>query len=101
MLPTPVEMIDLAARARAIRFPRKAIAEAAKVNANTVSRTLNGATDPRRGTDTSIASAIAAEEQRLRDYLIDLHGLPERDAFVIGGSHRRVVKPAVDVKETA
>lgn len=66
----------LAARAEKIRLSLKDIATAADVNANTVSRTFNGVTDPRGLTSRSIADAIEKAELELRDYLVALHGLP-------------------------
>lgn len=69
-------MHTLAQRAERIRLSLKDIAAAADVNANTVSRTFNGVTDPRGITNRSIAGAIEKAELELRDYLVALHGLP-------------------------
>jgi transcriptional regulator with XRE-family HTH domain len=92
---------EIKARCRAIGLQGKALAHLSGLHETTVERTLNGKTEPLSGTLEKLTDALIAEEHRLRDDLIDLHGLPDRAAFVIGGVARRVVQPCVDVKETA
>lgn len=71
---TPAE-ID--ARARAVHLKRSDLAELSGLPPDTVGRTLNGRTDPRLSTTNKLAQALTAEELRLRDHLLALHGLPE------------------------
>lgn len=63
----------IAERARAIRLSDKALGEAAGLAENTVYRTLSRRTRPLQETADMLASALAAEELRLRDYLLALH----------------------------
>jgi transcriptional regulator with XRE-family HTH domain len=68
---------ELAERARVIRLEDKAVAAAAGIAENTVSRTFGGKTQPLLITCRAIEAAILAEELRLRDYLFALHGAPQ------------------------
>lgn len=68
---------DIKRRAEAIRLPIKALAQRAALDEDNVHRVLKGKTDPRRSTETKLQHALVCEEERLRDYLCELHGAPD------------------------
>lgn len=57
-------------RTDAIRFPRKALAEAANLHEDTVERVLNDKAAPRASTLEKLEKALCAEERRLARYLV-------------------------------
>lgn len=63
----------IAERAKAIRLSDKDLGKAAGLAENTVYRTLSRRTRPLQETADQLANALAAEELRLRDYLLSLH----------------------------
>lgn len=64
-------------RAARIRLKNKAIAEATGLTEMTIGRTLSEQTSPNITTFNRIEAAIAAEELRLRDYLVRLHPIKD------------------------
>jgi hypothetical protein len=86
---------ELADRARSIRLPFKALGDLAGCAENTVNRTLTGATRPLQETALAIENALIAEEIRLCDYLVGLHGTPRSRA------KRAEAAPAADTNSEA
>jgi predicted transcriptional regulator len=68
---------DLARRVKAIRLATRELGQLACVDNMTVRRVADGTSDPRVSTLEKIEAALVAEELRLRDYLVALHGVPE------------------------
>lgn len=68
---------DLAARIARIRLPQTKIAAATKLDEDTVSRALRARRGCLNSTAIKIEQVVVAEELRLRDHLIALHGIPE------------------------
>jgi transcriptional regulator with XRE-family HTH domain len=66
---------DLAARVSALRFPHSELAKAAGLDKNTVTRALKGRSIL-SGSLQKIEAVVAADEIRLRDYLLARHPLP-------------------------
>jgi len=67
----------LAERLRAIRLSQSDLARRIGLPFNTVSRILLGSVDARASNVEAIKVALVAEEKRLRDYLVGLHGCPQ------------------------
>lgn len=67
---------EIATRAAAVRLDKKELAALAQVSHKQVVQITRGTASPRLNTLQAIEAAMLAEELRLRDYLIGLHGLP-------------------------
>jgi hypothetical protein len=69
----------LSERIAAIRLPVNALASAAGVHPETVYRLVRGGNKrgPLHENHEAIQEALTAEEIRLRDYLVALHGIPQ------------------------
>lgn len=68
----------IAERAKAVRLSVKLLSDLAGCSENTVQRTLTARTQPFLKTADKLSDALIAEEKRLLDYLIALHGIPEQ-----------------------
>lgn len=87
---------ELAERARAIRLEDKAVAAAAGIAENTVSRTFGGKTQPLLITCRAIETAIIADELRLLKHLLGIHGIPADWQAPGNGSGSEPIPAAAD-----
>ena len=68
----------LATRVKMIRYPQEWLGRACGLSQDAISKIFRARRDMMLSTYQRLDRAITAEELRLRDYLIGLHGLPER-----------------------
>ncbi len=71
------EIGEIKSRADEIRLRMGRLAELAGVAPSTPSRALKSGTGVHASTLKRLEGALLAEEQRLRDYLVGLHGCPQ------------------------
>jgi metallophosphoesterase superfamily enzyme len=67
---------EIKARAAAIRLPAELLGRLAEMAPSTAHRALAGAHDTRMSTMAKMTNALIAEERRLLEHLIVLHGQP-------------------------
>lgn len=72
-----LEMAQIEARRRRIRFSVEDLAASANCNPNTAGPALSGKRDPRHATHKALSEALVSEEIVLRDYLLALHPIQD------------------------
>ncbi len=79
-MPTLLDITEIRKRVAAINLSLSGLARRAGVEPSVVLRGCAGKHEPKISTLRKIGDPLIAEEIRLRDYLLELHPVPNEDA---------------------